>query len=134
MEIPGDLRFAPTHEWVRINDDGTVTIGISEHAQEQLGDLVFVETPEIDTVCDAEEGVAVVESVKAASDVYAPLAGTITDANGELADSPELVNNDPYGGGWIFTMKPDDVEMVEELMSPDDYEAYIADEDDDDED
>jgi len=125
MEIPGDLKFAPSHEWVRVEDDGTITVGISAHAQEQLGDLVFVETPEIDNVCDAEDGVAVVESVKAASDIYAPVAGTVIDANQDLADNPELVNSDPYGAGWIFKMQPEDLEAVENLMGPDDYEAYV---------
>ncbi len=125
MEIPGDLRFASTHEWVRVNDDGTLTCGISEHAQEQLGDLVFVETPEIDLECEAEEGIAVVESVKAASDLYAPVAGRVADTNSALVDTPELVNSDPYGEGWIFKLEPEDAETVEELMSPDDYQAYI---------
>lgn len=128
MEIPGDLKFASTHEWVRVEDDGTITVGISGHAQEQLGDLVFVETPEIDLAADAEEGVAVVESVKAASDIYAPVAGRITDANHELSDNPELVNTDPYGAGWLFKMKPDEVSDVENLMDPDDYSAYIENE------
>lgn len=124
MEIPGDLKFAPSHEWVRVEEDGTITIGISAHAQEQLGDLVFVETPEIDNVCEAEDGIAVVESVKAASDIYAPVAGTVIDANQDLADNPELVNSDPYGAGWIFKMQPEDLEAVENMMGPDDYEAY----------
>lgn len=130
MEIPGDLKFAASHEWVRLNDDGTITVGISAHAQAQLGDLVFVETPEVDRVCEAEEGVAVVESVKAASDLYAPVAGTIIDANGALGDTPELVNSDPYGEGWIFKMKPNDEEAIEELMSPEDYESYAESDDD----
>ena len=125
MEIPGGLRFAPSHEWARQNEDGTITVGISDHAQEQLGDLVFVETPEIDRACEAEEGIAVVESVKAASDIYAPVAGTVIDANGELADNPELVNTDPYGEGWIFRMRPDEEDALEALMGPDDYEALV---------
>ncbi|MDB4223014.1 glycine cleavage system protein GcvH [Granulosicoccus sp.] len=129
MEIPGDLKFAPSHEWVRVEDDGTLTIGISAHAQEQLGDLVFVETPEIDRVCEAAEGIAVVESVKAASDIYAPVNGTVIDANGELADNPELVNTDPYGEGWIFKIQPDEIEDVTDMMDPDEYEAYASAED-----
>jgi glycine cleavage system H protein len=124
MEIPGDLRFATSHEWVRTNDDGSITVGMSEYAQEQLGDLVFVETPEVDMVCEAEQGVAVVESVKAASDLYAPLAGKISDANCELAENPELINTDPYGDGWIFKMVPDDLDAVEALMDPDDYQSF----------
>lgn len=126
MEIPGDLKFAQSHEWVRVEDDGTLTIGISEYAQEQLGDLVFVETPEIDRVCEAAEGIAVVESVKAASDIYAPVNGTVIDANGALADNPELVNTDPYGAGWIFKIQPDEVEDVVDMMDPDEYEAFAA--------
>mgnify|MGYP000536202885 CR=1 FL=1 len=129
MEIPGDLKFAPSHEWVRVEDDGTLTVGISGHAQEQLGDLVFVETPEIDLVCDAEEGIAVVESVKAASDIYAPVAGKVIDTNPELADNPELVNSDPYGAGWLFKLQPDDVTEVDKLMDPDSYAAYTESED-----
>ena len=124
METPGDLKFAASHEWVRVNDDGTITVGISNHAQGQLGDLVFVETPEIDHTCDAEEGIAVVESVKAASDIYAPVSGKVIDTNGELADNPELVNSDPYGEGWIFKLQPDDVNDVENLMDPDSYESF----------
>ena len=124
METPGDLKFAASHEWVRLNDDGTITVGISDHAQGQLGDLVFVETPEIDHNCDAEEGIAVVESVKAASDIYAPVAGKVIDTNGELGDNPELVNSDPYGEGWIFKLQPNDASDIEALMDPDAYEAF----------
>ncbi len=126
MDIPGDLRLTATHEWARINDDGTVTVGITEHAQEQLGDLVFVETPELDTKCEPEQAVAVVESVKAASDLYAPIAGTIIDANADLADSPELINDSPYENGWIFKIQPDDVSDVENLMDPDDYSSMVS--------
>jgi len=125
MDIPGELRIASTHEWVRINDDGTLTIGITEHAQDQLGDIVFVETPEIDMQCQPEQPVAVVESVKAASDLYAPVAGQIIDTNGALADSPELINDNPYDDGWIFKIKPDDVSDVENLMSPEDYANMV---------
>jgi glycine cleavage system H protein len=124
METPGDLRFAASHEWVRLEDNGSITVGISHHAQGQLGDLVFVETPEIDRVCEAEEGIAVLESVKAASDIYAPLSGKVIDANPELADNPELINSDPYGEGWIFRIEPDDADAIESLMTPEDYEAY----------
>ncbi len=126
MDIPGDLRFATTHEWARVNDDGTITVGLSEHAQEQLGDLVYVETPEIDMNSEAEQAVAVVESVKAASDLYSPVKGTIVDANAELGDNPELINSDPYGDGWIFKVQPDDVDDVANLMDPDDYIAMVA--------
>ena len=128
MEIPGELRLVATHEWVRINDDGTISVGITEHAQEQLGDLVFVETPEIDMECKAEQPVAVVESVKAASDLYAPVAGKIIDTNADLADSPELINDSPYENGWIFKMQPTDMSDVENLMDPDDYAATLENE------
>lgn len=128
MEIPGELKFASSHEWARVEENGSVTVGISHHAQQELGDLVFVETPEVDLTCDAEEGIAVVESVKAASDLYAPVAGKVIDANAQLADSPELVNSDPYGDGWIFKIQPDNIDDVEALMSPDDYEAYLSNE------
>jgi len=126
MEIPGDLKFAPSHEWVRIEEDGNITVGISDHAQEQMGDLVFVETPEVDYECEAEEGIAVVESVKAASDIYAPVSGKVVDANHQLADNPEMVNTDPYGDGWILKIKPDNLDDVESLMDPDDYEAFAS--------
>ena len=125
MEIPGDLKFAPSHEWVRAEDDGTLTVGLSGHAQEQLGDLVFVETPEVDRECEAEEGIAVVESVKAASDIYAPVAGRVVDANPNLAENPELVNTDPYGEGWLFKLVPNEIDDIENMMTPDDYEAFL---------
>ncbi len=127
--VPGDLKYTSSHEWVRAEDDGTVVVGISDHAQESLGDLVFVETPEIDRTVDAGEACAVVESVKAASDIYAPVAGTIIDANGELQDSPELVNSDPYGEGWIMRIRIDDADALEELMDADAYENLLAEED-----
>ena len=126
MDTPGELYFAASHEWVRIEDDGTLTVGISHHAQEQLGDLVFVETPEIDATVEAEQGIAVVESVKAASDIYAPVAGRVLDANAALADSPELVNSDPYGEGWIFKLADVDASAVmDALMSADDYDVRV---------
>ena len=121
MNTPDDLRYTKTHEWARREDDGTVTVGITDHAQEMLGDLVFVELPEAGRTVTAEEEVAVVESVKAASDIYSPLAGEITDVNAVLSDSPELINNDPYGEGWILRIKPEDEEDWENLL---DAEAY----------
>jgi glycine cleavage system H protein len=127
METPGELYFAPSHEWVRIEDDGSLTVGISDFAQQELGDLVFVETPEIDAVVEAEQGIAVVESVKAASDLYAPVSGTILDTNTALAESPELVNTDPYGEGWIFKMTNVEAsEVLDALMSADDYDARVT--------
>lgn len=125
MDIPGDVRVAASHEWARINDDGTITVGITEYAQEQLGDLVFVETPEIDMDCQPEQPVAVVESVKAASDLYAPVAGKIIDANAALADNPELINDSPYDDGWIFKIQPDELSDIENLMDGDDYAHMV---------
>lgn len=129
-ELPEDLRYTKSHEWVRVNDDGTVTVGITDHAQDQLGDMVFVEVPEIDHELEAEDACAVVESVKAASDVYAPVAGTVVEVNEDLADSPETVNQDPYGAGWIMKLRPTDVEAVDELMDAAAYLAYIESEED----
>lgn len=124
--VPDDLRYTASHEWVRDNGDGTVTIGITDHAQELLGDLVFVETPEIGATLEQGDACAVVESVKAASDVYAPVSGEVVEANPDLADSPELVNSDPYGAGWIFQMKVEDAEMaMGELMDAEAYQAAI---------
>ena len=114
-----------THEWVRINDDGTITVGITDHAQAQLGDLVFVETPEIDLSCKPEQAIAVVESVKAASDLYAPVAGKIVAGNTDLADSPELINESPYEKGWIFKIQPENISDVDSLMSADDYNSML---------
>jgi glycine cleavage system H protein len=105
--LPADLKYTATHEWVRINGDGTATVGITDHAQEQLGDMVFVELPELGRVLAAAEECAVVESVKAASDIYSPLAGEIVAINEALADTPELINQDPYGEGWLFRLRID---------------------------
>ena len=115
-EIPSDLRFRDSHEWVRVEDDGTVVVGISDHAQGELGDMVFVELPEPGMSYDQGEACAVIESVKAASDIYAPLSGEVVDANGELDDSPELVNTAPYGEGWLLKMIPSDPSQIEGLM------------------
>ncbi len=129
--LPGDLKYAATHEWARLEADGIVTVGITDHAQEALGDLVFVETPELDSQVEAGEGCAVVESVKAASDIYAPVAGVIVDSNSRLQDEPELVNADPYGEGWIMRIRPEDEDDIENLMSADDYEQMLVEEDED---
>jgi glycine cleavage system H protein len=110
---------------VRLNDDGTVTVGITDHAQELLGDLVYVEVPEPGSELDAEQACAVVESVKAASDVYAPLAGTVLAVNEALADSPEAVNRDAYGDGWIMQLKPADSDAVNDLMDAGEYQKFI---------
>ncbi len=126
--IPQELRYTPSHEWVRLEEDGSVTVGISHHAQDALGDLVFVETPEAGAAVGAGEACAVVESVKAASDVYAPLAGEIIEGNAELADTPELVNDDPYGAGWLFRLQPADSGALEGLLDAAAYAAVVADE------
>lgn len=113
---PDNLKYTRSHEWVQDNDDGTVTVGITDHAQELLGDMVFIEVPENDREVDAGEECAVVESVKAASDVYAPVSGTVIDANEELADAPELVNEDPYGKGWMFKIQLTDTSELDALL------------------
>ena len=118
---PENLKYTRSHEWVLDNNDGTATVGISDHAQELLGDMVFIETPELDRVVEAGEECAVVESVKAASDVYAPLSGTITGTNEKLADAPELVNEDPYGEGWMFKIQLSDAGQMAALLDADAY-------------
>lgn len=122
---PEDLRYAASHEWVRVEEDGTVTVGISDHAQELLGDIVYVDLPEVGDTFGAEDEASEVESVKAASEVYAPIAGEIIAINELLADAPETVNGDAYGDGWFFKMKPNDIADVEKLMSASDYKASL---------
>lgn len=119
--IPAELRYASTHEWVRPEGDGIFTVGISEHAQELLGDMVFVELPDVGAEIAAGDDIAVAESVKAASDIYAPITGEVVAINEELEDSPELVNTDAFGDGWMFRIKAEDPEEVEALL---DAEAY----------
>ncbi len=121
--IPAELKYTKSHEWVSDNENGTVTVGITDHAQALLGDLVFVELPETGKTLEAEEPCAVVESVKAASDIYAPLAGEIVAVNEKLEDEPELINSDPYGEGWIFKMKLADPDALGSLLGADDYAA-----------
>ncbi len=128
--IPAELRYTKSHEWVRKNDDGTLTVGISDHAQELLGDLVFVDAPEKGNSFEQGDDCAVVESVKAASDVYCPISGEVTEANETLADAPETINADPYGEGWIFAIKPEDEGDFDGLMSADEYTDHVASEDD----
>ncbi len=128
--IPAELRYTESHEWVRANDDGTITVGITDHAQHLLGDLVFVEIPEVGRAVAAAESCAVVESVKAASDVYSPLDGVIVEVNEALADNPELINEDPYGEGWIFRLKT--VAALDGLLDARAYEAIAVAEDEDD--
>lgn len=126
--IPTDLRYASTHEWVRPDGNGVFTVGISEHAQELLGDMVFVELPDVGAEIATGDDVAVAESVKAASDVYAPITGEVVAVNEDLEDSPELVNSDPYGDGWLFKVKAEDPEEVEALLDAEGYEGSIEEE------
>lgn len=124
-EIPGDLKFLKSHEWVRVEGDGKVTVGISDHAQAQLGDLVYVELPAVGDHFDAGAACAVVESVKAASDIYAPVSGTVVAANESLTDTPETVNADAFGEGWLYTLEIDDAEQLNALLDADAYGQMI---------
>ena len=126
-DIPGDLKFLSSHEWVRVEPDGSVTIGISDHAQALLGDIVFVELPEIGQSIDAEADAAIVESVKAASDVYSPISGEVTEVNPILEDQPEIINSSPYEDGWFYKMIPSDLGEIENLLSPEDYSEVCED-------
>ena len=122
--VPAELKYSQSHEWVQDNGDGTVTVGITDHAQDALGDLVFVELPEIGRSLAAEEACAVVESVKAASDIYSPLGGEIVAVNAELVDAPETINQEPYTGGWIFKLRPADTSELTGLLDADAYAAF----------
>lgn len=126
--IPKELRYASTHEWVRPEGNGVFTVGITEHAQELLGDMVFVELPDVGDEIAAGDDVAVAESVKAASDVYAPISGEVLEVNEELEDSPELVNSDAFGDGWLFKVKAEDESEVEALLDAEGYGAAIEEE------
>jgi glycine cleavage system H protein len=128
-EIPGDLKFLKSHEWARQEGGGRVTVGISDHAQGLLGDLVYVELPNVGDRIEAGNASAVVESVKAASDVYSPVTGTVLEVNASLADKPETINEDAYGDGWIFVIQAEEPDQLNELLSPDDYAELIEDED-----
>ena len=128
-EIPGDLKFLKSHEWARVEGDGKVTVGISDHAQGLLGDLVYVELPTIGDRVEAGNACAVVESVKAASDVYSPVSGKVVAVNDALSDKPETINEDAWGEGWILVVQPDSLDEVNELLSPDDYSELLEDED-----
>jgi glycine cleavage system H protein len=125
--IPADLKYLDSHEWARVESDGTVTIGISDHAQGALGDLVFVEVPEVGKSLSKGGAAAVVESVKAASDVYSPISGEVVAANDALGSSPELVNSDPYGAGWLFKIKPSNTAELQQLLDAKAYEKVVAD-------
>lgn len=120
-DIPADLKYIASHEWVRVEGDGTVTVGVTDHAQDALGDVVYVELPEIDVVLSAGDEAGVVESVKAASDIYTPLSGTVIAVNSTLDDAPEQVNSDPYGEGWFFKLRLADAGELDELLDADGY-------------
>ncbi len=128
-EIPGDLKFLKSHEWVRPEGNGRATVGISDHAQASLGDLVYVELPNVGDSVEAGNAAAVVESVKAASDVYSPVSGTVVEVNSALADKPETINEDAYGDGWLFVVEVSDAEQLNELLAPDEYAELLESED-----
>lgn len=123
--IPANLKYVASHEWLKLEDDGIITVGITDHAQDLLGDVVFVELPEVGRTVSADEEIAVVESVKAASDVYTPIAGEIIEINDELVDSPELANEDPYGKAWFFKIKPTNVTDYDDLLSAEEYQSAL---------
>ncbi len=125
---PSELKYASSHEWARLEEDGTVTVGITDHAQEALGDVVFVELPDVGASLAAGDEAGVVESVKAASDIYAPVGGEVIAVNEKLEDEPETVNADPYHDGWFFTVKPGDTSELDALLSAEDYQQQCADE------
>ena len=126
-DIPADLKFLSSHEWARVESDGTITIGISDHAQDLLGDIVFVELPEVGQSLDAESDAAIVESVKAASDVYSPLSGEVIEVNSLLEDQPEIINSSPYEDGWFYKLNPSDMGELDNLLSPEDYSEVCED-------
>jgi len=125
-EIPGNLKYTNTHEWIKIEQDGTIKIGITEHAQAMLGDVVFVDLPLLDQEISQGDECAVIESVKAAADIYAPISGKIISVNASLSDAPQLINEDSYGNGWIFTIQPDNEDEIASLLSSTQYEQQLA--------
>ena len=120
-ELPSELKYASSHEWSRLEADGSVVVGITDHAQDQLGDVIYAETPEVGQVLAAGEEAGVVESVKAASDIYSPVAGEVIAVNKALEDEPELINTEPYDSGWFFKIQPSDLSDLEQLMTADAY-------------
>jgi glycine cleavage system H protein len=127
-DFPAELKYANSHEWARLESDGTIVVGITDHAQDALGDIVFIELPEIGVEVTAGAEVAVVESVKAASDIYSPITGEVAEVNSGLEDQPELVNGSPYEDGWLFTVKVDSSEDLSHLLDADGYQALVEDE------
>ncbi len=128
-QTPTELKYASSHEWARLEEDGTVTIGVSDHAQEALGDVVFVELPEVGTTLAAAEEAGVVESVKAASDIYSPVAGKVIAINEKLEDEPETVNSDPFNDGWFFKLQPSDISELDALLGAEDYQQQCEEDD-----
>jgi glycine cleavage system H protein len=124
MQIPDDLRYSSDHEWVRL-EDGRVRVGITDYAQDALGDVVFVQVPEVGAVVAAGDSISEVESTKSVSDIYAPVAGTVVEVNGDLGDSPQRLNDDPYGAGWIFVVEPSDPGQVEALLGAEQYRSMV---------
>lgn len=124
-EFPAELKYASSHEWTRLESDGSVVVGITDHAQDALGDVVYIELPEVGARVDAGAEVAVIESVKAASDIYSPVTGDVTEINPALEDEPEAVNSSPYGDGWLFRVMPSDAASMDDLMDADAYAATI---------
>jgi len=127
-QTPSELKYASSHEWARLEEDGTITIGISDHAQEALGDVVFVELPDVGSALAAGDEAGVVESVKAASDIYAPVGGEVIAINEKLEDEPETVNADPYNDGWFYKLQPSDTSELEAMLSAEDYQQQCDDE------
>ena len=123
--VPSELKYVASHEWLRMEDDGTITVGITDHAQEALGDIVYVELPDVGDTVAVDDEVAVVESVKAASDVYAPITGEVVAINEALEDDPEVINSDPYGEGWMYRIKPDNADDFDSLLSAEEYQADL---------
>jgi glycine cleavage system H protein len=128
-QTPSELKYASSHEWARLEEDGTVTVGITDHAQDALGDVVFVELPEVGSSLAAGEDAGVVESVKAASDIYAPIGGEVLVINEQLEDEPETVNSDPYNDGWFFRLQPADASELDALLNAEDYQSKCDEED-----
>lgn len=125
-QVPAELKYAPSHEWARLEADGTVTVGITDHAQEALGDVVFAESPALGSQVVAGKEAGVVESVKAASDIYAPISGEVVAVNTLLDDAPETINSEPYGAGWFFKIKPSDISELEALLNAEGYQGSIG--------
>lgn len=124
--IPSELRYAKSHEWVRVEEDGSLVVGISDHAQDQLGDVVYVELPDTGQILSVGDEAGVVESVKAASDVYTPVSGEVIEINPLLEDDPEIINTQPYEDGWFYKLQPSDIDELDDLMTSDDYSQFIS--------